>query len=427
MATKGLFDDLLPPLSTEEFDALRADIKANGVLHPIFVDENGEVLDGRHRLKIDPNAPRRVIKGLSPAEKEAFVFRCNFVRRNLSPEQKAEARKRMRQTAKSLREEDAKKWTQKRVAETLGVDRTTVSTWFQAPRQTNTQTATNATSHTSCNQNKPKPDARVKVSKEQKRQIAERVIAGESVVSVAADYGISRQAAEKIVKSEGVRITAEKAREAAAEKAKSVDVSELADIRHCSMQELLAGLQGLDAIITDPPYPAEFIPLYRELAKLAKKALKPTGILAVMCGQSYLPQILAEMAAEIPYRWTLAYLTPGAQAPQIWDRKISCFWKPVILFGSSSGSGWIADVIKSDGNDKDHHHWGQSESGMARLIEVLTAPGEFVCDPFLGGGTTAAVSVKLKRLFVGCDSDAEAVKTTHERLAIIGKELCTSR
>jgi hypothetical protein len=33
------YADLLPPLSTEEFAALKADVKANGVLHPVILEE----------------------------------------------------------------------------------------------------------------------------------------------------------------------------------------------------------------------------------------------------------------------------------------------------------------------------------------------------------------------------------------------------
>ena len=43
------FSDLLPPLSTEEFEALKASIKAEGIRAPIDVDEVGNVLDGFHR------------------------------------------------------------------------------------------------------------------------------------------------------------------------------------------------------------------------------------------------------------------------------------------------------------------------------------------------------------------------------------------
>lgn len=50
-----------------------------------------------------------------------------------------------------------------------------------------------------------------------------------------------------------------------------------------------------------------------------------------------------------------------------------------------------------------------SESGMRDLIERLTKPGDLVCDPFLGGGTTAVACLSLGRRFVGCDINADAV------------------
>ena len=76
---------------------------------------------------------------------------------------------------------------------------------------------------------------------------------------------------------------------------KAGEIEKMADLRACPMTELLADPKyagKLDAIITDPPYPREYLDLYDDLARLAKSALKPGGILAVMVGQSYLPEIL---------------------------------------------------------------------------------------------------------------------------------------
>lgn len=190
-----------------------------------------------------------------------------------------------------------------------------------------------------------------------------------------------------------------------------------AELRVTSMTDLLSTLSDLDAIITDPPYGADAVPLYGSLAEHAKRALAPHGVLLVMCGQSYLPEILTAMVAHMPYRWTLAYLTPGGQAPQIWPRKVNTFWKPVLLFGASPG--WIGDVIRSDVNDNDKrfHDWGQSESGMARLVEALTEPGHRICDPFLGAGTTGVVARRLGRRFIGGDLDPETVALAKARLA----------
>ena len=168
------------------------------------------------------------------------------------------------------------------------------------------------------------------------------------------------------------------------------------------------------AMITDPPYPEKYLHLYGELAKLCAKIKVP--LVAVMCGQSYLPQIMADMGKYLKYRWTMAYLTPGGQAVQQWEAKVNCFWKPVLLFGEAAD--WIGDVVSSDANDdgKQFHDWGQTESGMAGLVERLTKPEDLVCDPFLGGGTTAVVCMRLHRRFVGCDIDAKAVADTKLRV-----------
>jgi ParB-like chromosome segregation protein Spo0J len=214
------------------------------------------------------------------------------------------------------------------------------------------------------------------------------------------------------------RLEHEKETEAAVEELKDVDISAVADLRVCSMQELLPTLHDVDAIITDPPYPEEFLPLYGELARLAADCLAPHGMLAVMCGQSYLPEIFDLMARHIPYRWTMAYLTPGGQSVQLWGRKVNTFWKPILVFGPSKEVEWLGDVVKSSVNDNDKrfHDWGQSESGMTALIEALTEPRQLVCDPFLGAGTTGVVALALGRRFVGCDVDGVHVDTARVRM-----------
>lgn len=175
-----------------------------------------------------------------------------------------------------------------------------------------------------------------------------------------------------------------------------------------------------DIIITDPPYPREYLYLYGVLAETAAAILSPGGSLLVMTGQSYLPEIIELMKPHLNYQWALAYLTPGGQAVQLWDNKVITFWKPVLWFVKGKYKGdWIGDVIKSavNDNDKRYHDWGQSESGMAELIEKFTDPGQTILDPFCGGGTTGVVAVRLNRRFIGIDIDPEAIRTTAERLS----------
>lgn len=56
---------------------------------------------------------------------------------------------------------------------------------------------------------------------------------------------------------------------------------------------------------------------------------------------------------------------------------------------------WVHDVINGDGGSKLHHRWEQGVDGAANLIKGLTYPGNLICDPFIGSGTTAVACKKL--------------------------------
>ena len=175
--------------------------------------------------------------------------------------------------------------------------------------------------------------------------------------------------------------------------------------------------ESIDAIISDPPYSREFLPLYETLARVGAKVLKPEGSMLVMVGQSYLPEILALMTPHLRYNWTLAYLTPGCGSPQLWQRKVRTTWKPVLWFVKEQYQGpWLGDVAVSEKSDKSYHDWGQSETGMATLVKKFTDPGQLVLDPCCGAGTTGVVAVAMKRRFIGIDIDASAIQISAARL-----------
>ena len=83
---------VMPPLSSEEYQELHDDIKINGVLEPIHVDEEGVVIDGHHRSKIanELGIPCPVIAhdDLDDAGKRSLAFTLNLKRRHLNREQR---------------------------------------------------------------------------------------------------------------------------------------------------------------------------------------------------------------------------------------------------------------------------------------------------------------------------------------------------
>lgn len=115
---------ILPPLSDEEYEALKADIAARGVLVPVEVDEEGNTLDGHHRLRACEELgirdyPRMRREGMTEQEKTEHLLKLNLARRQLTKEQ-------LKELAEKLWREG---WSQEDIGKALGVDHWTVGRW----------------------------------------------------------------------------------------------------------------------------------------------------------------------------------------------------------------------------------------------------------------------------------------------------------
>lgn len=395
--------NIFPLIEGSEFDSFCRDIKEQGLRHSILLHPDGRILDGRNRYRacVAVGIEPRCEEWTGPVGTEvAFVLSANLHRRHLSESQRGVVLARIA-TLEQGRPETGKfaGLTQPNAAELLNVSERT-GRYAKFVLENGTPELIRAVE-----QDKIAVSQAAKLVKEDaavQREIVGRV-----------DHGKKAVDALKEVRKEA----SARALEEAASKNKNADLlKSRCRIIVSSMQDLLANVQGVDAIVTDPPYEKSAIPLYGEMAAAAKRAGIP--VVAVMCGQTWLPQVMAAMCEHLEYRWTLAYLTPGGQSVQAFPAKVNCFWKPILLFGESVD--WLGDVCKSDTNDNDktHHEWGQSESGMLSIVGRLTKVDDLVCDPFCGAGTTAVAALKLNRRFVGCDKEASCVKTAWQRVTV---------
>ena len=117
---------ILPDLTPMEFEALKADIAQNGVLVPVEVDENGEILDGHHRVQAWnelaregytlPDYPRIIRAGMTEEQKRNHARRLNVMRRQLTREGRAAVIQDMRRDGMTLQA----------IADAVGVGRGTV-------------------------------------------------------------------------------------------------------------------------------------------------------------------------------------------------------------------------------------------------------------------------------------------------------------
>lgn len=411
--------DRFPLLNGTRFEELVQDLRDHGLREPITLYE-GKVLDGRNRYRACRQLGLVPQTRALPADLDpwAYVWSLNGQRRDLSADQRYLIWKRVTegsadwQTEQDRRRAEANR---KRAEALDGRPRKPDGTLDKAsPATTCGETgrdyererqATAAIARAASSQTNRGAVQRGDFLDAKRPDLAEQVIQGQTTMA-AAIREARRQEHARQLEAACAQVTAQKRQ----------DLAAVCDLRQCSCADLFASGVRPDVVITDPPYPKEFLPLYADLAKGCAAARVP--LVAVMVGQSYLPDILAILCAHLTYRWTLAYLTPGGQAVQQWSAKVNTFWKPVLLFGSGD---WIGDVARSDPNDNDKrwHDWGQSQSGMLDLVGRLSAPGQLVCDPFLGAGTTAVAALALGRRFVGCDTDPEALKRATQRLQTV--------
>ena len=395
LAVDEEFRALIPPLAEGERAQLEANLKADGCISPVVTWRGrNTILDGHNRVAICERLGigfRVVQKDFSGREAAAaWVIRTQIGRRNLTRYQRAELALKLKSLIAAPLKERQREGGRKKVVPKSA-----------QPSKTRDELAKVAgVGHDTI--------AKVEyLDKHADEDVKGKLRAGE--VSVNAAYRAVRKEKQRAEKAEAKAAIPDDL--PAATDRYVVHHGDLATVG----QQVEA--DSIDWIITDPPYPKKYLPVYGELGSFAARVLKPGGSLVCMAGQSFLPEVMALLSEHLTYNWSLAYLTPGGQAVQVWDRKVNTFWKPLLWYVKGEYKGdWIGDVCRSDANDKRFHEWDQSESGMADIIERFTFPGETICDPFCGGGTTGVVAVRMNRLFVGIDKDEEAVATTLRRL-----------
>lgn len=177
-----------------------------------------------------------------------------------------------------------------------------------------------------------------------------------------------------------------------------------------------------DSIITDPPYVGDSIPLYEKLRDFAIDTLPEGGPLVVMTWQAILPEVIEALRCpELSYRWTICWRYANTENTVDHPRRVFDCWKPILVYhwgGMPDDAPMIRDEIANAVTDKSVHEWGQSVEGFERLVLSFSQPGDVVCDPFLGGGTTAIAALANTRRFAGCDIDPAAIEITERRLQI---------
>jgi ParB-like chromosome segregation protein Spo0J len=381
--------------------ALRESIRRFGVLVPVVRDQHGRTLDGHHRSRIadEESVKYRVdlVTVTDDEEAREIAVTLNADRRQMDAEQRREVHVALARTGHSERA----------IAGATGFSKATVRRDIERAEIGSDEPIRPERIHRQGGGTYPAKRPTIVAAKDERE--AERAQTALETAEVPAGRTLDVKRVERIAREQA----------ADARRAEATEPTTASDditVHHGDFREVLNDDYYRGTIITDPPYPREFLALWGDLASYGMEW--ECDALVAMSGQFLLPDVIKQIQrAGWTYRWTAAYLTAGP-ATRVHAVQVGTSWKPILIFDHDNTEREFVttDVFRSTGDDKHHHHWGQNENGIAALVEAFTKPGDLVIDPFLGGGTTAVVCKALGRRFVGCDIDANAVHATRERL-----------
>lgn len=182
------------------------------------------------------------------------------------------------------------------------------------------------------------------------------------------------------------------------------------DIRAGDFRDVLADVEpgSVALVLTDPPYPAEYLPLWDDLGAWADAALADGGSLVAYSGQGNLPAVLERLGGHLRYWWTLALV--HGQSQMIPGKFVSAGWKPLVWFVKDhrAGRSMLPDRLDGSGARKtvptgDDGSWAQGVEELAPIISGLTAPGDLIVDPFAGSGSVGIAALRYGRRFIGAE------------------------
>jgi site-specific DNA-methyltransferase (adenine-specific)/modification methylase len=206
----------------------------------------------------------------------------------------------------------------------------------------------------------------------------------------------------------------------------------LADCR-----EVLPTLQGVDAVVTDPPYGANFKTIGRHLndRRVKNHGKFPVGTRIVGDREQFAPEHLLAMDCH-KIIWGAHYFNsrlPDGPGWLVWDKRVNpehygttdqgdCEMAWTSFLGAARMHKQIWNGIVRQGEE--NVAWGAKQHPLQKPVALMLwclglLPSECrtVCDPYMGSGTTGVACSRRGLPFIGIECAAEHFDTACRRIA----------
>ena len=412
----------LRKLDDEKVDELAKSISVIGLLHPIVIDSENNLLSGHHRLEAHRKLDRESIEckqvSMSELEKELVQIDENLILNQLSVLEISEHLIRREEILTKLGKRSTVKDNQyagvnsdtsttKELASELGL----LERKYQRIKQVH----------------KIDPDAREIL----KETDVSNNLNGLLLIERLKDDQIQIEVAKRVTDDNSRHIKG-LIKEIQKEIKQGEILKQLDDFKnsqqegiqlyHGDFREVGQQIrdQSIDLIFTDPPYIDEdSLDLYQGLSELGNRVLKDGGSCLCYVTQTMLHQVLNVMSENLDYYWIISIKHGGNNGRH--GRGIFVEWKPILWFVKGKkkrSSDFVADFVYSTPPEKILHRWEQSTKEAEYYISHLSSSvGEVVLDPMVGTGTTGVASLSCSRNFVGIEKEKSTFDIARGRIS----------
>lgn len=396
-----------PNKSTHE--ALREDIKNNGLRDNTIYTYKGQIIDGKTRYKVCSELKilgrLKIVSLKTEQEALSILISRNYLRRNLSKSQlaiigaKLLSRLNRYQRTNEGRKRDS-------IAKQVGVSSAYISKGMGlvngypklAKLVENAKLSLSEAEEMKDNIDLSKVDEKAIIA--QWRRIKHK------------------QAKEKKEETERLRKQV---------RSKYPNVTDRYSLHCADIKDLGEGIikpNSLDFIFCDPPYLMPYQDCYKYLGQWAKRNLKPNGVLIALSHSLNLDLHIRLLSESLTYKYLIAIqMTNKTSINQVPHCQVRNVIKPAVIFTKSKNVKvktyeFIRDLYISDlqEDQKTLHHWGQSPVMCRDFIKAFCVPGGVVADPFLGSGSTLIGAIEADCRFIGADIDQSCISATLDRV-----------
>jgi ParB-like nuclease domain len=356
------YKDMAPEMLPNEFQALKESIKQHGLYYALVVNKAGILLDGHHRYEVCRMIgvkPRIEVRSFDDdLQEKLFICESAGRRRNLNEWQKIDL---ARSTEKVLKE-----IARQNTLANLKQNQNQNQNREQLPSRSNelVSDVAKAAAKTAGLSPATYKRARTIVEKGTEEQ-KQKLMLGKT--SINKEYNVIR----RLEKREQLVKEAEKDNLSLPDKVNLI----YGDFRTVSSQ---IPDNSVDLIITDLPYDEGSLPLYKELAILSKRKLKPGGVFFPLYGDRLRRRFInyLENDGDLIENCTIHIKLQGNFARD-YDKGIVRKQKDMLWYYKGPElitNGLLQNLIPSERSEKDLHDWQQSTKEAEAIISRLTFP-----------------------------------------------------